>query len=309
MDTLQSLFERKNFLNLLQLLYQEKTVRQKDVAEALGISQGVVSLNMNELVALGFIQQHKEGRCKTYRLLDKGAEYYEANYLLATPPEAEPASPVKETIYLQDSLTDLLSKLANSLAEVEQLAASLRAHQDARPQQRPVTQGKHFDTILRLLYQEKTMLKKDLSEKLGISMGNTFVHIKEMVAAGYVEEGRDRISRTYRLSHAGALYCEEHHLAPGRKAMPLPTEPQKSAPKGKTVLNEKNFTNIMQVLYESGDMPLAELCARLDRPHGNVYRDMQNLTLEGFVKKETVKHRNYYALSEMGQKYCESHLC
>ena len=59
MDTLQSLFERKNFLNLLQLLYQEKTVRQKDVAEALGISQGVVSLNMNELVALGFIQQHK----------------------------------------------------------------------------------------------------------------------------------------------------------------------------------------------------------------------------------------------------------
>ena len=120
------------------------------------------------------------------------------------------------------------------------------------------------------------MLKKDLSEKLGISMGNTFVHIKEMVAAGYVEEGRDRISRTYRLSPAGALYCEEHHLAPGRKAMPLPTEPQKSAPKGKTVLNEKNFTNIMQVLYESGDMPLAELCARLDRQASQLLRIVRN---------------------------------
>ena len=79
-------------------------------------------------------------------------------------------------------------------------------------------------------------------------------------------------------------------------------------PKVKTVLNEKNFANIMQILYETGGILLAELCARLDRPHGNVYRDMQNLTLEGFVKKETVKHRNYYALSEIGQKYCESHL-
>lgn len=303
----ETLFARKHFPELLQLLYREKTIRQKDVVEALGINKAVVCLNMNELDALGFIQQQKEGRCKTYRLLEKGAAYYETNYLPAAPPQPESASPIKETIYLQDSLTALLSKLTHSLAEVEQLAASLRAQQDARPQQRPVTQGKHFDTILRLLYQETTMLKKDLAKKLGISMGNTFVHIKEMVAAGYVEEGRDSISRTYRLSPAGVQYYEEHHLIPGQKAMPLPTEPQKSTPKGKTVLNEKNFANIMQVLYETGDMPLAELCARLDRPHGNVYRDMQNLTLEGFVKKETVKHRNYYALSEMGREYYESH--
>ena len=82
----KSLFKRKNFLNILHLLYQEKTVRQKDIAEALGISKGVVCLNMNELDALGFIQQQKEGRCKTYRLLEKGAAYYETNYLPAAPP-------------------------------------------------------------------------------------------------------------------------------------------------------------------------------------------------------------------------------
>ena len=126
-----------------------------------------------------------------------------------------------------------------------------------------------------------------------------------MIEAGYVEEGRDNISRTYRLSPAGVRYYEEHFLPPGQKAKPLPLEPEKSVEKPVTVLNEKNFTNIMQVLYETGDIPLSDLCTRLDRPHGNVYRDMQNLTMEGFVKKETVKHCNYYALSDKGKEYCE----
>ena len=99
-----------------------------------------------------------------------------------------------------------------------------------------------------------------------------------------MEEGRDNISRTYRLSPAGIRYYEEHHLPPGQKVKPLPSEPKQSEEKPVTVLNEKNFAGIMQALYETGDIPLSDLCARLDRPHGNLYRDMQNLTLEGFVR-------------------------
>ncbi len=299
---LESLFKRKNFLDILDLLYREKTMRQKDIAEALGISKGVVCLNMNELDALGFIQQQKEGRCKTYRLLERGAAYYEANYL--PPSEREPALPSTEAARLSDSLSSLLTQLTENLAEVQELAKALRAQQEAASRA-PVKQGRHFKTILRLLYENKTLLKSDLAACLGISPGNTFLHVKRMIEAGYVEEGRDNISRTYRLSPAGVRYYEEHFLPPGQKAKPLPLEPEKSVEKPVTVLNEKNFTNIMQVLYETGDIPLSDLCTRLDRPHGNVYRDMQNLTMEGFVKKETVKHCNYYALSDKGKEYCE----
>ena len=63
----------------------------------------------------------------------------------------------------------------------------------------------------------------------------------------------------------------------------------------------------MQILYQRGELPLSDLCSRLDRPHGNVYRDMKNLTLEGFVRKETVRHCNYYTLSARGVEYCEKH--
>ncbi len=309
MDTLESVFARKNFSNLLHLLYQEKTVRQKDIAEALGISKGVVCLNMNELDALGFIQQQKEGRCKTYRLLEKGAAYYETNYLPAAPPEPNPLTRPEEAGRLQDSLSNLLTKLNRSLAEVEELAKALRAQQDTGPQC-PVKHGRHFDTILGLLYREKTMLKKDLAEKLGISMNNTFLHVKDLIEAGYVEQGRDGISRTYRLSPAGERYCAERNLTPCEK--PEPSRPEKSprpipVKQPETVLNEKNFSSIMRVLYETGDIPLSDLCARLNRPHGNMYRDMQNLTLEGFVKKETVKHCNFYALSDKGRRYCEQY--
>ena len=300
MDTMESLFERKNFLNLLQLLYQEKTIRQKDIAEALGISKGVVCLNMNELDALGFIQQQKEGRCKTYRLLEKGAEYYEANYL----PPPEPTVPAAEAAPRSDSLTGILAQLTKSLAEVEALAKALRAQQETAPRP-PVKQGRHFDTILRLLYENQTLLKNDLAARLGISPGNTFLHVKRMIEAGYVEEGRDNISRTYRLSPAGVRYYEEHHLPPGQSAKPPLPEPKQSEEKPVTVVNARNFANIMRVLNETGYIPLSGLCARLDRPHGNVYRDMQNLILEGFVTKKTVKHCNYYALSDKGKEYYE----
>lgn len=299
---LESLFKRKNFLDILDLLYREKTVRQKDVAEALGISKGVVCLNMNELDALGFVQQQKEGRCKTYRLLKKGAEYYEANYL----PSAADVQviPVGEDGQSQDSLTGILAQLTKSLAEVEELAKALRAQQEAAPRA-AVKQGRHFDTILRLLYENQTLLKKDLADRLGISPGNTFLHVKRMIEAGYVEEGRDNISRTYRLSPAGVRYYEERHLTPRQKAKPPEPKPEKREEEPVTVVNERNFANIMRVLYETGNIPLSDLCARLDRPHGNVYRDMQNLILEGFVKKETVKHCNYYALSDTGREYYE----
>ncbi len=302
MDTLESVFARKNFQNLLQLLYREKTVRQKDIAAALGISKGVVCLNMNELDALGFVQQQKEGRCKTYRLLEKGAAYYETNYL--PPTECEQALPAAEVTQPPDYLTGVLSQLTKSLAKLEELAKALRAQQEAGPRP-PVKQGRHFETILRLLYENKTLLKNDLAARLGISPGNTFLHIKRMIEAGYVEEGRDNIRRTYRLSPAGARYYEEHHLPPGQKAKPPEPKPEKRGEKPVTVVNERNFANIMRVLYETGDIPLSGLCARLDRPHGNMYRDMQNLILEGFVKKETVKHCNYYALSDQGRQYCE----
>lgn len=126
-----------------------------------------------------------------------------------------------------------------------------------------------------------------------------------MVEAGYVEEGRDNISRTYRLSPEGARFYEEHHLPPGQKARQPEPKPEKGGEKPVTVVNERNFANILRVLYEAGNIPLSDLCARLDRPHGNVYRDMQNLILEGFVRKETVKHCNYYTLSDKGREYCE----
>ena len=307
---LEALFKRKNFLDILDLLYREKTMRQKDLAEALGISKGSVCLNMNELDAAGFIRQEKEGRCKTYRLLKKGAEYYETHYPGRIAPDALPR-PVETAASVQprDALSDLLSQLSKSLAEVETLAQALREQQDIAAR-RSAVQGRHFNTILKLLYEKKIVLKKDMVEHLGISPGNTFLHVKSMIEAGFVEEGRDGISRTYRLSPAGVRYYEEHNLKPGRKAESLEpeqdTRPERAEqPVPVTVLNERNFTNIMQILYETGDIPLSDLCTRLDRPHGNVYRDMQNLTLEGFVKKETVKHCNYYALSDKGRAYCE----
>ena len=371
---LKALFERKHFAEILGLMYREKTIRQKDAVEALGISKGIVCLNMNELDAVGFIQQRKEGRCKTYRLLKKGAEYYETHYLrdAVTETSRMPSRAWPEYVVipeeskaelrrclgegagtLQDALADILTRMDNaiekltvseaeqiwtqrardSMADAEGLASALRAvaerndmllyfymgeyqaklawlREALRERRDEVSRGRHFDTILQLLYEEKQILKKDLAERLGISPGNTFLHVKAMIEAGFVEEGRDGVCRVYRISPDGERYYEETSLRPGRKAEPTMAKPEKrirpkSAKKPVTVLNERNFTNIMQLLYEAGDIPLSDLCTRLERPHGNVYRDMQNLTMEGFVKEETVKHCNYYALSDKGKEYCE----
>lgn len=299
MNTLDSVFARKNFPNILQLLYQEKTIRQKDVVETLGISKGAVCLNMNELDALGFVQQQKEGRCKTYRLLEKGAQYYEANFLPSPPPE--PALPGEAANQLSDTLADMIAQLTRSLAEVEALAKVLRAQKGEEPLS-PVRQGRHFDTILRLLYENKIMKKADLAACLGITPGNTFHHVKRMIEAGYVEEGRDNISRTYRLTPAGERYYRQSAGLPDKT--PEPSPPPVHAPeppKPATVLNEDHFQNIIRLLYQTGDISLSELCTRLNRSHGNVYRDMQNLILEGFVKKKMVKHCNYYTLSDQGR--------
>lgn len=373
-EALRVLFERKHFAEMLELMYREKTMRQKEIVEALGISKGIVCLNMNELDAVGFIEQRKDGRCKTYRLLKKGAEYYEAHYQknaagnpAGIPAQAWPEYAViperaKETLHrclgegagtLQDTLADILTRMDNaiekltasaaeqiwtqrareSMADAEKLADALRAvaerndmllyyymgeyqaklgwlNEALRERRSEVSQGKHFETILRLLYEEKEIQKTDLAERLGITTGNTFIHVKGMIEAGFVEERRDGVRRVYRISPDGERYYEESLGRP--RAMPEPApKPEKpvrkkSAKKPLTVLNEKNFTSIMQILYEAGDVPLSDLCSRLDRPHGNVYRDMQNLTMEGFVKKETVRHCNYYALSDKGREYCET---
>lgn len=194
---IKTLFERKHFPEILALLYREKSIRQKDIVEALGISKGVVCLNMNELDAVGFIRQQKEGRCKTYHLLRKGAEYYETYFLSHAKPESVP-----------DTLENILDRIDGAIEELYSLKEALQSRQEEQPKQEA------------------------------------------------------------------------------------------------TVLSEKNFAAIMQVLYETGDILLSDLCVRLNRPHGNVYRDMRNLTQEGFVKKETVKHCNYYTLSEMGKEYC-----
>jgi len=367
-EALHALFERKHFLDILRLMYREKEMRQKDLVEALGVSKGIICLNMNELDAAGLIQQRKEGRCKTYRLLKKGAEYYEAHYLRDAPrggltmPEG-----ARETIRrglgtepdaaaMQDALSAILARMDDALEklsgteneqlwmararekvpEAEALAEAFQAVagrndmllyyymgeyqaklswlKEALRGPRPTdaqlaaVRGKHFDTILRLLYEEKTISKQDLIQRLGISANNTFLHIKSMVEAGFVEECRDGLCRTYRLSPAGTRYFEENAANPIPK--PEPSKPEKrirpkSAKKPLTVLNGKHFDSIMQLLYQRGDIPLSDLCSRLDRPHGNVYRDMKNLTMEGFVKKETVKHCNYYTLSDKGKKYCE----
>lgn len=198
---LKTLFKRKHFPEILRLLYQKKTIRQKDIVETLGISKGVVCQNMNELDVVGFVRQEKAGGCKYYYLLKKGAAYYETHFLTA--PQAEPGPEL-----VPDTIESILDRIDGAIEELRSL--------------------------------------------------------------------RDAIQN--------------------RRGGPRPPA---------TVLNEKNFARIMQVLYEAGDIPLSDLCTRLERPHGNVYRDMQNLTLEGFVKKETVKHCNYYALSEMGREYCE----
>ena len=373
---LQALFERKHFLDIMHLMYREKMMRQKDIVEALGISKGIVCLNMNEMDAAGLIQQRKEGRCKTYRLLRKGAEYYEANYLKETaPPRDRIAMPEQshETVRrllgeepdaapLQDALANILTRMdaaleklttteneqlwmesaRETLPEAEELAsafqtiaersdmllyyymgeyqAKLSWLKEALHEPRPTTaqktavRGRHFDTILRLLYEEKTIPKQDMVKRLGISTSNTFVHVKAMVEAGFIEEDRDGVCRIYRLSPEGERYYEEHAQSvpnENRKAAPTETKPErrirpKSAKKPLTVLNEKNFTNIMQILYKRGELPLSDLCSRLERPHGNVYRDMKNLTLEGFVKKETIRHCNYYTLSAKGVEYCEA---
>lgn len=372
---LKALFERKHFLDILHLMYREKSMRQKDIAETLGISKGIVCLNMNELDAAGLIQQYKEGRCKTYRLLRKGAEYYEANYLrdtislrsrVAMPEQAHETirrciGVEPEAAPMQDALANILTRMDNalekltgseneqlwmerareSISEAEDLAGAfqmiaersdmllyyymgeyqaklcwlkeaLRKPHSTSARQAAV-RGKHFDTILRLLYEEKAISKQDMIKRLGISTNNTFLHIKAMVEAGFVEEHRDGVCRIYRLSPEGAWYYEEISANPNRKAAPEEVKPEKrvrpkSAKKPLTVLNEKNFANIMQILYQGGDTPLSDLCSRLDRPHGNVYRDMKNLTLEGFVKMETVRHCNYYALSDKGREYCEKYL-
>lgn len=366
----ETLFERKHFPEMLQLLYREKTIRQKDVVEALGINKAVVCLNMNELDALGFIRQRKEGRCKTYHLLRKGAEYYETHYLgegeqesgqMSIPAEAKETirSSLGETEPLQDALVNLLERMdkalerltrnqgeqvwmdeaRESLAEAENLTEAFRAVAERNDMlmyyymgeyeakvswlkagldeqrddavQRAVTRGRHFNTILQLLYEEKMLHQKDIAERLGITRGNTFLHMKGMIEAGFVEEGRDGVSRTYCLTSAGKRYYEENVQKPVRELSPVETVKrehqirQKSAKKPVTVLNQRNFSTIMQILYEAGDIPLTDLCTRLDRPHGNVYRDMRNLTIEGFVRKETVRHCNYYMLSDKGKEYCE----
>ena len=119
---LKALFERKHFPEMLQLLYRERTVRQKDVVEALGINKAVVCLNMDELDAVGFVSQRKEGRCKTYHLLKKGAEYYETHFLpesergpveMAIPAEAGETirCSLGETEPLQDALVSLLERM------------------------------------------------------------------------------------------------------------------------------------------------------------------------------------------------------
>ncbi len=367
---IESLFERKHFPDILELMYREKMMRQKDIVEALGISKGVVCLNMNQLNAVGFIGQRKTGRCKTYNLLKKGAEYYETHYLRGVSSE-EIAVPEKtgekirrylgegaET--LQDTLVSILERIDGAIeklsedgnervwmqraresmedaeqlsqafytvaerndmllyyymgeyqAKVSWLKGKLYEQRDGAAQQ-AVVRGKYFETVLRLLYDEGTILKKDMIERLGISPGNTFLHLKGMIEAGFVEEGRDGMCRSYRLSPDGARYYEEKILKPGRKAEPLGAGQEKCVrqrKKPETVLNERNFSGIMRILYEAGDIQLSDLCTRLDRPHGNVYRDMQNLTVEGFVKKETVRHCNYYALSDKGKEYCEEVFC
>lgn len=196
-------------------------------------------------------------------------------------------------------------------AKVSWLKAGLYEQRDDAAQ-RAVTQGRHFNTILQLLYEEKTLHQKDIVERLGITRGNTFLHMKGMIEAGFVEEGRDRASRIYHLTPAGKRYYEENvkklvqESPPLEKAKREQRTRQKTARKPVTVLNKRNFSTIMQILYETGDIPLTDLCTRLERPHGNVYRDMRNLTIEGFVKKETVRHCNYYMLSDKGKEYCEA---
>lgn len=314
METTENIFRRKHFPALLRLMYEEKTVRQKDIAERLGMSRGAVCLNMNELDALGFVRQRKEGRCRTYELLQKGADYYETSFLCRDAAEPFPTAAREEAERLRDELTGLLSqiddaldRLNRSMSEAEELAEAVRTLRGERETESSgaIKKSRHFDTILRILYEEKTVLKKDMSAKLGISMGNTFLHLREMVEAGYVAEGRSSISRTYRLTGEGRRYYETHYLNGPPKPVTVEPPRQPAARKPATVLNERNFSNIMQVLFETGDIPLSDLCTRLDRPHGNVYRDMQNLTIEGFVRKETVRHCNYYALSERGREYCE----
>lgn len=368
-EELKALFERKHFPEMLRLLYREKTVRQKDVVEELGINKAVVCLNMNELDAIGFVRQRKEGRCKTYHLLRKGSEYYEAHFLpeserspveIAIPEEAKETIrySLGETEPLQDALVKLLERVDKALeklsgnageqiwmdqarenvpeaeeltkafravaerndklvyyymgeyeAKLSWLKAGLEERRDGKAQE-TVTRSRHFNTILRLLYEEKTLYQRDIVERLGITRGNTAHHLKAMKEAGFIEEEREGTNKTYRLSPAGEQYYRENGPEPeppvrkaGKQAKVIR---QKAAEKPVTVLNEKNFATIMQVLYETGGIPLTDLCERLDRTHGNVYRDMRNLTSEGFVMKEMIEHCNIYTLSDKGLEYCEA---
>ena len=370
-DALNALFERKHFPEMLELLYREKSIRQKDVVEALGINKAVVCQNMNELDAAGLVSQRKDGRCKTYYLSRKGAEYYERRFLseserepeiMAMPDEAKEI--IRDSLGdgrpMQDAIVELLERLDHaldlmrrndgeqlwmdeargSLREAEDLVGAFRQVAERNNMllyyymgefeaklawvkeglmeprgdmgQLAVTRSKHFWTILRLLFEEKSLYQKDIVERLGITRGNTSLHLRALVEAGFVDEGRDGVSKVYRLSEAGEEFFRENRpeLArcsePKETLVPVKAERQRTARKPVTVLNERNFSTIMRVLYETGGLPLTDLCARLERTHGNVYRDMRNLTYEGFVEKVSVRHCNFYSLSELGRDFCEA---
>ncbi len=395
-DILRSFFERKHFLDVLRLLYRDRSIRQKDLALALDVNKSVVCHILNELDAAGLVQQRKDGKCKTYHLLKKGAAYYETHFLSYDARKALPpchlemdraqreghtwpesmAMPehTKEFVqrYLrvgaeggsfQDALVSTLERLDDSLQKLTESQSEQTWMQDARAGMEDAEQltrafqeiarqndmliyfymgefqaklewirkelserrdndvklaaskTRHFDTILELLYQKKTILKKELVEILGITPANTSIHLSAMVKAGLLEEGKAGVYRSYHITPDGEKYYEEERLQAGspEEMPPYPaqtrTRPEKaprqrSVRKTGTVLNDVNFVDIMRVLYEAGEVTTMDLCARLDRPRGNVYRDMQNLTMEGFVEKEIVRHCCFYTLSEKGKSYC-----
>jgi DNA-binding MarR family transcriptional regulator len=57
-----------NHTHVLLCLTRDPAIRLRDVAELVGITERMVQKIVAELVAAGFVDVEKQGRCNTYRL-------------------------------------------------------------------------------------------------------------------------------------------------------------------------------------------------------------------------------------------------
>jgi DNA-binding MarR family transcriptional regulator len=57
-----------NHTHVLLCLSRDPAIRLRDVAELVGITERMVQKIVAELVAAGFVDVEKQGRCNTYRL-------------------------------------------------------------------------------------------------------------------------------------------------------------------------------------------------------------------------------------------------